>query len=58
MVGVMTARGGQKKPKLDSELAKLIFPLNMLMQDSSKNFSFLGGVDDLPLDPYIIQRKF
>ena len=24
-------RGGQKKPKFDSELAKLIFPLNMVM---------------------------
>ena len=28
---VVSPRGGQKKPKFNSELAKLIFPLNMVM---------------------------
>ena len=54
----MFIRGVQKNKKFDSELALWFFPLYWVSGFTTKNFSSLAYLEVLPLEPFIIQRKF
>ena len=47
----LVSRGGQKNQNVKSQWAHCIFPLQLVIQSTLKNFRGLGGREDPPLAP-------